>query len=73
MADTVRGVTEVGPRPRGAAPGHLGRFGGGTAVTLCLVVTPDPQSDDAVAITPDGTTYVVWRQGGETDHLTHPI
>jgi hypothetical protein len=68
-ATTVQGVTEVGPRPISAAPGHLGRFRGDTAVTLCLVAKSGALGDDAVAITPDGATYVVWRQGG-VDHLT---
>jgi hypothetical protein len=71
QANTVQGVTEVGPRPISSPPGHLGGFRGDTAVTLCLVAKSGPFGDDAVAITPDGTTYVVWRQGG-SDHLEPP-
>ena len=64
QANTVRGVTEVGPRRRNAPAGHLGNYTGDTPVTLCLVGKPSDQLDDAIAITPDGKTYTTWRQGG---------
>ena len=70
--NTVQGVTEVGPRPITMGPGHLGAFTGTTPVTVCLVGKPDPKAlDAAIAITPDGKTYTVWRQGGST-HLEPP-
>ena len=69
-ADTVAGVTEVGPRPLNAQPVHLGTYAGDTPVTLCLVARSGDLSD-AIVITPDGLTYVVWRQNG--DRLTRPL
>jgi hypothetical protein len=69
QTNTVQGVTEVGPRPTPTHPGHLGTYTGAVPVTLCLVRKPG--IDDAVAITPDGLTHVVWSQGG-SDHLEPP-
>jgi hypothetical protein len=57
QADTVQGVTEVGPRPISAPPGHLGTYAGSTPVTLCLVGKSADDVDNAIAITPDGKTY----------------
>ena len=59
--DTVRGVAGVGPRPISFPPPRLGNYGPTAPVTLCLV--PGAGADyDAVAITPDGQTHVVWTQ-----------
>lgn len=70
QVDTVRGVTEVGPRACSASPGQLGTYSGISPVTLCLVKKPGGIGD-AVAITADGATYVVWHQG-RLDHLAPP-
>lgn len=50
---------------------HLGRYTGSTPVTLCLVGKPSDEFDSAIAITPDGKTYTVWKQGG-ISHLSPP-
>lgn len=63
QTNTVQGVTEVGPRPRTAPPGRLGAYTGDVPVTLCLV-RGSGAYENAVAITPDGASHVVWRQAG---------
>lgn len=70
-ADTVQGVTEVGPRRISAPPGHLGTYTGAAPITLCLVGKPTDDVDNAIATTPDGTTYTVWKQSGST-HMRKP-
>ena len=71
QADTVQGVTEVGPRPISAPPGHLGTYTDSTPITLCLVGKPTDDLDSAIAITPDGKSFTVWKQGGSI-HLMKP-
>jgi hypothetical protein len=71
-SDTVAGVTDVGPqRAPPAARGRLATYTGDTAVTLCLVPGSNGL-DNAVAITPDGATHVVWQQSG-ADVLVPPV
>ena len=73
QAFTVREVTEVGPRPVPAVPGHLGKYHGATPVSLCLVpVAGSVGSYNAVAITPDGAKHVVWQQGGSGKQFIFP-
>jgi hypothetical protein len=71
-ASTVREVTEVGPRPIPAVRGHLGKYYGISRVSLCLV--PGAGSDEfvAVAITPDGSKHVMWRQSGGGKRFMFP-
>jgi len=61
---TVAGVTEDGPRPPGGWKARLGSFGAATPVTLCLVAAS--RTYDAMAVTPDGKTWVRWPQSDGT-------
>lgn len=63
--DTVRGVAGGGPRPVSAPPPRLGTYGPTAPVTLCLVPGNGGEFN-AVAITPDGQTHLVWIQGDRT-------
>lgn len=57
---TVRAVTEVGPRPRGEWVSHMGSYTLTDKISFCLV--PHGDQFDAIAITPNGKTYVQWTQ-----------
>lgn len=57
---TVGAVTEVGPRPLGGWVSHMGSYTLTDKISFCLV--PHGDQFDAIAITPNGKTYVQWTQ-----------
>jgi hypothetical protein len=61
---TVAGATEDGPRPPRGWKARLGSFGAATPVTLCLVAAS--HTYDAMAVTPDGKTWVRWPRSDGT-------